>query len=106
MTPYPANMYADLLRNDLCAFIHRSFLALNPRKPFLDNWHIELLAAKLEIDSTGANHQIPNFLTLTLIFVPHFTEFWRPPEYFIPSHRTVYLLTAETAATERTPHSL
>jgi hypothetical protein len=41
-------MYADLLRHDLCAFIHRSHLELNPQTPFLSNWHIELLAAKLE----------------------------------------------------------
>jgi predicted phage terminase large subunit-like protein len=41
-------MYADVLRHDLCSFIHRSFLELNPQTPFLSNWHIELLAAKLE----------------------------------------------------------
>jgi predicted phage terminase large subunit-like protein len=41
-------MYADLMRHDLCSFIHRSFLELNPQTPFLSNWHIELLAAKLE----------------------------------------------------------
>ena len=29
MAPTPANMYADVLRHDLCAFIHRSFLELN-----------------------------------------------------------------------------
>ena len=29
MAPSPANMYADVLRHDLCAFIHRSFLELN-----------------------------------------------------------------------------
>src|SRR6266403_518188 len=46
--PSPANMYADLVRHDLCSFIHRSFLELNPQTPFLSNWHIELLAAKLE----------------------------------------------------------
>ena len=28
MTPSPANMYADVLRHDQCAFIHRSFLEL------------------------------------------------------------------------------
>src|SRR5437868_8786666 len=44
----PANMYADVLRHDLCAFIHRSFLELNPQTQFLSNWHIEALAAKLE----------------------------------------------------------
>src|SRR5258708_1831647 len=43
----PANMYADLLRYDLCAFIHRSFLELEQSK-FHWNWHIEVLAAKLE----------------------------------------------------------
>lgn len=48
MAPSPANMYADLLRHDLCAFIHRSFLELNAGKAFLSNWHIEVLAAKLE----------------------------------------------------------
>jgi predicted phage terminase large subunit-like protein len=48
MAPSPANMYADILRHDLCSFIHRSFLELNPQTPFLSNWHIELLAAKLE----------------------------------------------------------
>jgi hypothetical protein len=41
-------MYAELLRNDLCAFIHRSFVQLNAATPFLPNWHIELLASKLE----------------------------------------------------------
>jgi hypothetical protein len=48
MAPSPANMYADLLRHDLCAFIHRSFLELNSQTQFLANWHIELLATKLE----------------------------------------------------------
>jgi predicted phage terminase large subunit-like protein len=43
----PANMYADLLRYDLCAFIHRSFLELEQSK-FHMNWHLEVLAAKLE----------------------------------------------------------
>jgi hypothetical protein len=48
MTLSPANRYADVLRHDLCAFIHRSFLELNPKTQFLPNWHIEVLAAKLE----------------------------------------------------------
>src|SRR5205807_3179115 len=46
--PSPANMYADVLRHDLYAFIHRSFLELNAQTLFLSNWHIEVLAAKLE----------------------------------------------------------
>ena len=48
MAPTPANMYADVLRHDLCAFIHRSFLELNAQTPFLPNWHIDVQAAKLE----------------------------------------------------------
>jgi hypothetical protein len=54
MTPSPANMYADVLRHDLCAFIHRSFLELNAQTPFLSNWHIQVLAAKLEESDEGA----------------------------------------------------
>src|SRR5215510_12290129 len=48
MAPSPTNMYADVLRKDLCAFIHRSFIELEAGKTFLWNWHIEVLAAKLE----------------------------------------------------------
>ena len=48
MAPTPANMYAHVLRHDLCAFIHRSFLELNASEEFLPNWHIEAMAAKLE----------------------------------------------------------
>jgi hypothetical protein len=44
----PANAYADLLRHDLCAFIHRSFLELNPHNLFHPGWHIEVIAAKLD----------------------------------------------------------
>jgi predicted phage terminase large subunit-like protein len=42
-----ANRYAEILRYDLCAFIHRSFLELEQTEFHL-NWHIEILAAKLE----------------------------------------------------------
>jgi predicted phage terminase large subunit-like protein len=41
-------MYAHVLRHDLYAFIHRSFLELNAQTRFLSNWHLEVLAAKLE----------------------------------------------------------
>lgn len=44
----PARMYAHLLRHDLSAFIHRSFLELNPQTQFHSNWHIEVVASKLE----------------------------------------------------------
>jgi predicted phage terminase large subunit-like protein len=42
-----ANEYRTLLRQDFCTFMHRAFLELNPRVPFYNNWHIELIAAKL-----------------------------------------------------------
>jgi predicted phage terminase large subunit-like protein len=48
MPASPANIYADLLRHDLCAFIHRSFLELNPQNPFHPGWYIEVIAAKLD----------------------------------------------------------
>src|SRR5258705_9399722 len=38
---------SHLLRNDLCSFIHRSFLEIEGAEFHL-GWHIELLAAKLE----------------------------------------------------------
>ena len=47
MAPSPANMYAYVLRHDLFAFIHRSFLELEQTE-FHPNWHLEVLAAKLE----------------------------------------------------------
>lgn len=37
-----------LLQNDFHIFLHRSFCELNPRTPFLDNWHIAVVAARLE----------------------------------------------------------
>jgi predicted phage terminase large subunit-like protein len=41
-------MYAELLRHDFSAFIHRSFMQLNASTRFRPNWHVEVLAAKLE----------------------------------------------------------
>src|SRR5262249_52012735 len=49
----PARMYAHLLRHDLSAFIHRSFLELNPQTQFHSNWHIEVVASKLEDVRSG-----------------------------------------------------
>jgi predicted phage terminase large subunit-like protein len=43
-----AKKVADILRTDLCAFIHRSFIELNPATTLLHNWHHEVLAQKLE----------------------------------------------------------
>ena len=46
--------YRLLLQNDFHTFPHRSFCELNPRVPFLNNWRIAVLAAKLE--KRGARH--------------------------------------------------
>ena len=43
-----AGTYADVLRHDLSAFIHRSFIELNGATKYLGNWHVELIAMKLE----------------------------------------------------------
>src|SRR5688500_2567413 len=53
MAPSSDKMYAELLRHDFCAFIHRSFLQLNASTRFQPNWHIEVLAAKLEAVRRG-----------------------------------------------------
>jgi predicted phage terminase large subunit-like protein len=41
------------LRLDFYAFIERCFLQLNPNTEFLPNWHIEVMAAKLEACRQG-----------------------------------------------------
>ena len=48
----PAEYHA-LLRMDFYAFIQRCFLQLNPSQHFLPNWHIEVIAAKLEACRQG-----------------------------------------------------
>jgi hypothetical protein len=45
--------YADLLRRDLVAFIHRGFCDLNPQTPFLPASYIELMASRLEDCRSG-----------------------------------------------------
>lgn len=45
--------YKALLRQDFAAFTQRSFLELNSQTPFLNNWHLELIAAKLEQCRSG-----------------------------------------------------
>jgi len=51
-------MYREILRNDFHAFIHRSFLELNYGPTFLPNWHLELLAAKLEDVRLGRTRRL------------------------------------------------
>jgi predicted phage terminase large subunit-like protein len=48
VTTLSAVEYRIIVRHDLHAFMHRAFLELNPHVRFLDNWHNELIAAKLE----------------------------------------------------------
>jgi predicted phage terminase large subunit-like protein len=45
--------YDVITRNDFYTFIHRAFRELNPRVQFLPNWHIELMASKLEACRSG-----------------------------------------------------
>ena len=44
---------AALLYHDFASFAARAFRELNPRTPFLMNWHIELIAAKLAAVHAG-----------------------------------------------------
>jgi len=48
ISPLTPEEYRLLLQNDFHTFLHRCFCEHNPRTPFLDNWHIAVLAAKLE----------------------------------------------------------
>jgi len=48
MGVHPSSFYSEILRRDFSAFVHRSFLELNGGSLFLPNWHVDVLAAKLE----------------------------------------------------------
>ena len=43
-----AKQYQAMLRQDLSTFLHRSFVELNPGTSYLDNWHLGVLADRLE----------------------------------------------------------
>jgi hypothetical protein len=45
--------FKTLLRRDFCSFLQRCFHELSPQSPFLWNWHIEALAAKLDACRQG-----------------------------------------------------
>jgi predicted phage terminase large subunit-like protein len=45
--------YRAFLRHDFYAFIERCYLQLNPNTEFFPNWHIEVMAAKLEACRQG-----------------------------------------------------
>jgi predicted phage terminase large subunit-like protein len=53
MADVAIDQYYEILSLDPYAFIHRAFLELNPQTPFLRNWHLEVLAAKLEAVRLG-----------------------------------------------------
>ena len=48
MNDLSAQELGAVLRDDLYAFIQFAFQGLHPSTPFLGNWHIELIAAKLQ----------------------------------------------------------
>ena len=50
--------YADILRRDFTAFSHRAFRALNGETPYLGNWHLDVMAAKLEEVRTGRTRRL------------------------------------------------
>jgi predicted phage terminase large subunit-like protein len=52
------NEYCALLRSDFTAFIERSFHELNPATPFLQNWHIEVIASELETCRRGETKRL------------------------------------------------
>jgi predicted phage terminase large subunit-like protein len=45
--------YAEILRNDFAAFAHRAYLELYPDKAYESNWHIEVVAEKLDAVRRG-----------------------------------------------------
>src|SRR5271163_4046562 len=47
------DQYLEVLSQDLCTFAQRCFRQLNPNTQFLMNWHLEVLAAKLEACRQG-----------------------------------------------------
>lgn len=48
MSARTAEQYADILRRDFVAFSHRAFRNLNGATPYLGNWHLDVMAEKLE----------------------------------------------------------
>ena len=53
MTDRAAHQYRDILRRDFLAFSHRAFRELNGATPYLGNWHLDVMAAKLEAVRRG-----------------------------------------------------
>jgi len=53
MSDPTARQYRDILRRDFLAFTHRAFRELNGATPWLGNWHLEMMAARLEAVRRG-----------------------------------------------------
>jgi predicted phage terminase large subunit-like protein len=53
MEPTGTEVYRQLLRTDFYNFILRSFYQLNQREELKENWHLEVIAAKLEACRLG-----------------------------------------------------
>jgi predicted phage terminase large subunit-like protein len=52
------NEYRTLLRRDLYAFIERCFYELNPAATFMENWHLQVLAAALDACRHGKTKRL------------------------------------------------
>jgi predicted phage terminase large subunit-like protein len=58
LPPLHPQEYRLVLQSDFHSFLHRSFAELNPRTPFHDNWHIAVLAAKLDAVRRGETKRL------------------------------------------------
>jgi predicted phage terminase large subunit-like protein len=58
MTDPAIHHYTEILRRDFTAFSHRAFRALNGDVPYLGNWHLEVMAAKLEDVRSGRTRRL------------------------------------------------
>ncbi len=58
MSDRSARQYTDILRRDFTAFSHRAFRALNGDVPWLSNWHLDVMAAKLEDVRLGRTRRL------------------------------------------------
>jgi predicted phage terminase large subunit-like protein len=50
--------YAEILRDDFVGFAHRAFLELYPGREFESNWHIDVLAERLENIRSGRSKRL------------------------------------------------
>lgn len=58
MIDRPTSQFVRLLQHDFYGFVHRSFLELSPSEQFLPNWHVELMASKLEDVRLGRTRRL------------------------------------------------